>query len=134
MLAKFKKERNKGLRVAGLGEFLDVSQFQVGNEEKNEHHGGQSHVVLPQAPGGVLYSQVVKVLLPCAPGTHKHSHLIKGSRSQFYSDVFINNNEPKAASFLTSGLPGSCCCCSPPMMSCCFLSRPPHKTSNPQTR
>lgn len=83
ILAKFKKEKNKGLRVAALGEFLDVPQFQVGDEEKQEHHGGQSHVVLPQAPGGGLYSQVVKVLLSCAPGTHMHSHLIKESRSQF---------------------------------------------------
>lgn len=40
ILTKLKKERNEGLRVAALGEFLDVSQFQVGDEEKHEHHGG----------------------------------------------------------------------------------------------
>lgn len=65
--------------MARLGELLNVSQFQVSDEEENEHHGGQSHVVLPQAPGGGLDSQVVKVLLTCTPGTHMHSHVIKGS-------------------------------------------------------
>lgn len=125
-----KKERNEGLRVAALGEFLDVSQFQVGNEEKHQHHGGQSHVVLPQAPGGVLYPQVVKVLLSCAPGTHMHSHRIKGSRSQFLFSTFSST----PAGLLTSGRSDSRCCWSPPPTRCRFLSRPPRKTSNPQTR
>lgn len=67
VLVKLVKDRR--FRVAVLREFLDVSQFQVGDEEESEHHGGQGHVVHPQAPGGVLYSQVVKVLLAGAPGT-----------------------------------------------------------------
>lgn len=71
--------KDRRFSVAVLREFLDVSQFQVGDEEESEHHGGQGHVVHPQAPGGVLYPQVVKVLLAGAPGTHARLRLIKRS-------------------------------------------------------
>lgn len=50
-----------------LSEFLDVFEFQIGDDEEYESHDGESHVVLPKAPGCVLYSQVVQILLPCAP-------------------------------------------------------------------
>lgn len=49
-----------------LSEFFDVSEFQIGDNKKYERHDSQSHVILPQAPAGVLYSQVVQILLPCA--------------------------------------------------------------------
>lgn len=73
--------KDRRFRAAVLREFLDVSQFQVGDEEESEHHGGQGHVVHPQAPGGVLYSQVVKVLLAGAPGTDVWWRLVERSWS-----------------------------------------------------
>lgn len=50
-----------------LSKFFDVSEFQIGDNKEYESHDSKSHVVLPQAPGGVLYSQVVQILLPCTP-------------------------------------------------------------------
>lgn len=55
-----------------LGEFFDVFEFQIGDDKEYESHDSQSHVVLPKAPGGVLYSQVVQILLPCAPEKSKY--------------------------------------------------------------
>lgn len=56
-------------RTPHLSEFLDVAEFQIGNNEEYEHHHSQSHMILPQTPGGVLYSQVVKILLSCTSET-----------------------------------------------------------------
>lgn len=57
-------EKKKAKKVQ-LSEFFDVSEFQIGDNKKYECHDSQSHVILPQAPAGVLYSQVVQILLPC---------------------------------------------------------------------
>lgn len=63
------KEQLKIAESAHLCEFLDVAEFQIGDDEEYEHHSSQSHMILPQTPGGVLYSQVVQILLSCAPET-----------------------------------------------------------------
>lgn len=60
------KDKIEELRIKHLSEFLDVAEFQIGDDEEYDRHNSQSHVVLPQAPGGVLYSQVVQILLSCA--------------------------------------------------------------------
>lgn len=52
-----------------LSELLDVAEFQVGDDEEYDRHDSQSNVVLPQPPCGVLYSQVVQILLPCTSET-----------------------------------------------------------------
>lgn len=54
-----------------LSEFFDVFEFQIGDDEEYESHDSKSHVVLPKAPSCVLYSQIVQILLPCAPEREK---------------------------------------------------------------
>lgn len=52
-----------------LSKFLDEAEFEVGDNEENDRHDGQCHVILPQTPGGVLDSLVVKILLSFTPET-----------------------------------------------------------------
>lgn len=54
-----------------LGELPDVAELQIRNDEEYDRHNGQSHMILPQAPGGVLYPQVVQILLSCASEMNK---------------------------------------------------------------
>lgn len=56
-------------------------------------------MVLPKAPGGVLDSQVVEVLLSCAPGADVQLNLVKGSRSQLRYETFISDDDTEAAVF-----------------------------------
>ena len=51
------------------GEFLDESEFEIGNDKEDGHHDRQSQVVFPHAPVAVLDAQVVQLLLPSAPAT-----------------------------------------------------------------
>lgn len=46
-----------------LGELLDESELQICDDEEDDHHDSQSHVILPQTPGAVFYPQVVQILL-----------------------------------------------------------------------
>lgn len=69
LLAWFLEETCKEQQIAFLSEFPDEAEFQIGDDEEHERHNGQSHMILPQSPGGVLYSQVVQILLSCASET-----------------------------------------------------------------
>lgn len=70
-----------------LSEFLDVAEFQIRDNEENEGHSNQSHVILPQCPGGALYPQVVQILLSCTSETTQTTaaHLRLFNRS----DTFV---------------------------------------------
>lgn len=68
MLLRYIKHK-EDFRAVLLSEFLDVAEFQVGDDEEYHHHNSQSYVVLPQAPGAVLNAQVVQVLLSATPET-----------------------------------------------------------------
>lgn len=60
---------NVGFRVKHLSKLLDVAEFHVGNNEEYDCHDSQGNMVFPQSPCGVLYSQVVQILLPCTSET-----------------------------------------------------------------
>lgn len=66
LLSWFLKDTDSECRMAHLSKLLDVAEFQVGDDEENDRHNSQSHVILPQSPRGVLQSQVVQILLSCA--------------------------------------------------------------------
>lgn len=51
----------------GLGELPDEAQFEVSDGEEDGGHDGQSQVVLPETPGGVIHTLLLQKLLPCTP-------------------------------------------------------------------
>ncbi len=68
--------RVKVCRITHLSEFLDVAEFQIGNDEEYESHYDQSQVIFPQSPGGVFYPQVVQILLSCTSEEEEEESLL----------------------------------------------------------
>lgn len=58
-----------------LGEFPDETQLEVSDGEEDDSHDAKSHVVLPQAPGGVIHALFLQKLLPCT-SAHKSSQAV----------------------------------------------------------